>query len=251
MAQDRFALVTGGSRGIGRAIALELADRGYNVAFCFLSNRSAAEETKAAIEERGVRALSMRAHVGREAHLDKLFAWTGREWGALDVFVANAAMGVMKPALELTSEDWDRAMETNAKSFLLSAQRAAPLMAGRAHARIIAITSFGSRFVLPGYAAIGASKAALEALVRYLAVELKLGGINVNAVSAGVVETRSLDLFSNRDEVARAARERTPGGTIQTAEEVARVVGMLTEPAADWLVGEIVNADGGFSHRAF
>ncbi len=243
----RVALITGGSRGIGRASALLFARRGIDVAFCFLSNRTAAAETAAAIEEHGVRALPIRANVGNEAHLDTMFRKVEETFGGLDLFVSNAATGVLKPALELTARDWARSIDVNARALLFGAQRAVPLMRGRPNPAIIAVTSMGSARVIPNYAAIGASKAAIEALVRYLAVELKPEGITVNAVSAGVVATDSLALFPNRSELLASATKRGVGGKVQTAGEVAAVIELLASPAARWITGETVIADGGYT----
>ncbi len=246
-ANRRVALITGGSRGIGRATALRFADDGLDVAFCFLSNRSAAAETAAEIEKRGVRALPIRVNIGNEAHVEKMFHKVRDLFGVLDIFVSNAAAGVLKPAMELTIRDWDRSMDVNVKALLLGAQHAAALMKGRPDSRIIALTSTGASRVIPNYAAVGASKAAIEALVRYLALELKPAGITVNAVSAGVVDTDSLRLFPNRDKLLAAAAARTPAGRVQSAEDVARIISLLCSPDADWITGEIVIADGGYS----
>lgn len=245
--ERRKALITGGSRGIGRAVALRFADAGHDVAFCFLSNRTAAAETAAEIEKRGARALPIRVNVGNEEHVGRMFEKVRESFGALDLFVSNAATGVLKPAAELTSRDWDRSMDVNVKALLLGAQHAAPLMKGRRHGRIVALTSMGSRRVIPKYAAVGASKAAVEALVRYLAAELGPQGITVNAVSAGVVDTDSLRLFPNRDELLAAAAARTPSGRVQRADDVAGVVALLCSPDAGWITGETIVADGGYT----
>ncbi len=241
------ALITGGSRGIGRATALRFAQSGMDVAFCFLSNRTAAAETAAEIEKRGGRALPIRVNIGKEAHVEKMFHQVRDTFGALDIFISNAAAGMLKPAMELSIRDWDRSMDVNVKALLLGAQHAAPLMEGRPHARIIALTSMGSARVIPNYAAIGASKAAVEALVRYLAVEMKPLGITVNALSAGVVDTDSLRLFPNRDALLESAAARTPSGQIQGADDVAGVISLLCTPEAGWLTGETVVADGGYT----
>lgn len=246
-ATRRVALITGGSRGIGRATALRFAENGMDVAFCFLSNRTAAAETVAEIEKREVRALPIRVNIGNEAHVEKMFQKVRETFGALDIFISNAAAGVLKPALKLTLRDWDRSMDVNVKALLLGAQHAAPLMEGRPHARIIALTSMGSARVIPNYAAIGASKGAVEALVRYLAVEMKPAGITVNAVSAGVVDTDSLQLFPNRDALLKSAAARTPSGRVQGADDVAGVISLLCSPEAEWITGETVIADGGYT----
>lgn len=242
----KAALVTGGSRGIGRAIALRLAAEGARVAFTWLTSRALAEETEARLRAEGRDALAIRANIGNEEHLDKVAAEVRDRIGGLDVFVSNAASGVMKPAAALDAKDWGRSMDVNALGFLLAARRVAPLMEGR-DARIIAITSAGSTRVIRDYAAVGASKAALEALVRYLAVEMAPRGIVVNAVSAGITDTNSLRFIPGWEAMLRNAAACTPAGRAGTPEDIAGVVALLSRPEARWIVGQVVVADGGYS----
>ncbi len=242
----KVALVTGGSRGIGRAIAFRLAEAGARVAFTWLSNRAGAEETEAALRVRAADVLSIRANVGNAEHQDKVFGQIRDRFGALDVFVSNAASGVMKPAIALDEKDWARSMDVNALGLLLGAARAVPLMEGR-DARIIALTSAGSSRVIRDYAAVGASKAALEAVVRYLAVELAPRGIVVNAVSAGVTDTNSLRFIPGWEGMLADAAAKTPAGRAGTPEEIAGVVYLLCQPEARWIVGQVLTADGGYS----
>ncbi|MDQ3953595.1 MAG: SDR family oxidoreductase, partial [Actinomycetota bacterium] len=180
----RVALVTGGGRGIGRAIAGNLAARGANLVVAYLRNRAAAEETCAAAEEHAVKALAVRANVGDERQLDALFNAVAETFGRLDVFVSNAATGVLKGLDELDARAWAWTMDANARAFFLGCKRAAPLMQDGGN--VVALSSQGSSRVLPGYMVVGASKAALEAVARYLAVELGPRGIRVNVVSPGV-----------------------------------------------------------------
>ena len=177
----KVALVTGGSRGIGKAIALEFAGRGADIAFNYLRNHRAARETQDEIEALGVRCLRVRAHLGDEAKIADLFESVGAEFGRLDILVNNAASGVQRPALELESRHWDWAINVNAKAAWLCAVEASKLMKDGGH--IVNITSEGSRRVLPLYFSVGVSKASLEAITRYLAVELAPLNISVNAVS--------------------------------------------------------------------
>jgi enoyl-[acyl-carrier protein] reductase III len=247
--EGKIALVTGGSRGIGRATAARLAAAGASVAFTWLTNRTGAEETEAILRARGganAKIVSIRANVGNEEHLDKAFAEVRDAFGALDIFVSNAASGIMKPALELGEKDWARSMDVNALALLRGAQRAAPLMAGR-DARILAVTSSGSGHVIPDYAAVGASKAAMEAIVRYLAVELVPRGIIVNAVSAGVTETNSLRFLTGWEEMLRDTVKRTPAGRAGTPEDIADIVYLLSLAESRWIVGQTIVADGGYS----
>ncbi len=238
----KSVFVTGGSRGIGREIALRFADLGATrVALSYLRNDTAAEETAGEIRERGAEALLLRGNVG-DAEKAASFI---EELGALDVLVSNAATGVIRPALELEERHWDWTMNANARAFLTLSRHAAPRM--QPGSSIVAISSLGSRRVLDNYVLVGASKAALEALVRYLAVELSPKGIHVNAVSAGLVETGALEYFPNRDEMLDRYRERTPAGRLVEPRDVAEVVCFLASPAAGMIRGQTVVVDGGYS----
>lgn len=240
--EGRTALVTGGSRGIGRAIALSLAERGANVVIAYLRKRSAAEETCAEIEGMGVKAVAVRCNVGAADQLEALFAGIDEMFGSLDVFVSNAATGVIKPVTKLDARAWSWTMDANARALLLGARLAAPLMT--AGGSIVALSSLGSTRVLPGYAVVGASKAAIECLVRYLAVELA-PSIRVNAVSPGVVDTDALRHFPMRDEMLGHAHETTPLGRLVEPADVARLVSFLTSEDAGMITGQTIVVDGG------
>ena len=242
--EGRTALVTGGSRGIGRSIALSLADRGANVVIAFLRKSEAARETCTELEGRGVKAISVRCNVGDVAQLDGLFDRIEETFGALDVFVSNAATGVIKPIAELDDRAWAWTMDANARALLLGARRATRLMSEGGS--IVALSSSGSSRVLPGYAVVGASKAAIECLVRYLAVELA-PSIRVNAVSPGVVDTDALTHFPMRDEMLRSAAAGTPANRLVEPDDVARAVDFLTSDAASMITGQTVTVDGGAS----
>lgn len=241
--EGRVALVTGGGRGIGRAIASSLAERGANLVVAYLRNRAAAEETCAAAEDHAVKAIAVRANVGDEAQLDALFDRVDETFGRLDVFVSNAATGVLKGLDDLDARAWAWTMDANARAFFLGAKRAAALMPDGGH--IVALSSQGSSRVLPGYMVVGASKAALEAVARYLAVELGPRGIRVNVVSPGVVDTDALRHFPARDEMLAAARAKTPLGRLSTPDDVAATVGFLTSEHAPMITGQTIVVDGG------
>jgi len=240
------ALVTGGSRGIGRAIAVELARAGARVALNFLRNRSAADETAAAVRAVGPEPLLVRANVGEDEHLDRLFGEIKQAFGRLDLLVSNAAAGVLKPAADITSKHFDWTMSINARALLGLVQRAAPLMSGR-NGRVVAVSSLGAVRALPYYTAVGASKAALESVVRHLALEYGRQGLRVNAVSPGVVETDALKHFPNREALVEFSRTHTPAGRLVTPEDVARVVLWLAGDHAEMIHGQTIVVDGGYS----
>ncbi|MDQ3645969.1 MAG: SDR family oxidoreductase [Actinomycetota bacterium] len=243
--EDKVALVTGGTRGIGRAISLSLARRGANVAVVYLRNHDAADETCALIEAEGVKAVPLRCNVGDPTHLETAFSSLEETFGRLDVYVSNAATGVIKPFEQLDEKAWRWTMDANARALFLGAQRAAGLM--REGGTMVALSSGGANRVLPGYAVVGVSKAAIEALVRYLAIELAGKGIRVNAVSPGVVDTDALRHFPMRDEMLAQARAKTPSGVLATPEDVARTVDFLTAETSAPITGQTIVIDGGAS----
>lgn len=247
--EDQVVLVTGSGRGIGRAIALHFARAGAHVVVNFFRNRGPAEATLRAVRELGRRALLVKADVGNLEDLARLFGETGATFGGLDVFIHNAASGYNRPALEQRPKGWDWTMNINARSLLFGAQHAAPLMDARGGGKIVSVSSPGARFVLPEYVVVGASKAALETVTRYLAVELAPRNIAVNAVSPGVVETEALRHFeaaSRAGTLERAGRD-TPAGRLPTPEDVAAVVGFLCSPAAEMIRGQTIVVDGGYT----
>lgn len=234
-------LVTGGSRGIGRAIALRFAELGAaRVAIGYLRNDRAAEETAEELRALGSEPVLVRGNVSSERVFEDV-----RALGPLDALVHNAATGVVRPALETEDKHWDWTLAANARALLSLARAAAPSMP--AGSSIVGISSLGSVRVLENYVLIGASKAALEAVVRYLAVELAPRGIRVNAVSAGLVETGALEHFPNREEMLRASRKRTPAGRMVEPRDVASAVTYLCSPEAEMVRGHVLVVDGGFS----
>lgn len=241
----RTVLVTGGGRGIGRAIALRFAEAGCSVFVNFFVNREAAEKTAAEIVHRGGRAHLLQADLKDPEQIQGMFEEIRREADRLDVLVNNAASGVLKGALELSAKHWDWTMNTNVRPLLLCAHAAAPLM--REGGRIISVSSLGAQRVVPNYTGVGVSKAALEALTRYLAVELADRGITVNAVSAGAVQTEIWRAFSEGDAMLSLIRGRTPGGRLVTPEELADVVFFLASPAARPIQGQVIVVDAGYS----
>jgi enoyl-[acyl-carrier protein] reductase III len=241
----KIALVTGAARGIGRAIALKLAAGGCDVAANYYNSHEEAEALCAEIRALGRRAVPIKASVGLPDSVDELFAELRRHFDRLDVIVSNAASGVLRPATEMTLKHWRWCMETNALALNLLAQRALPLMGQGG--RIIAMSSLGAERAMPGYGFIGASKAALESLVRTLAQELGPRGIRVNAVSAGVVDTDALQYFPNREELLASFAHRTPAGPTLTPADVAGAVYLLCLPEAAMINGHTLFVDGGFA----
>ncbi|TDQ33745.1 enoyl-[acyl-carrier-protein] reductase FabL [Aureibacillus halotolerans] len=245
MTKSKNALVTGGSRGIGRAIALQLANEGYNVAINYARSKSAANEVVAEIEALGVKGIAIRANVGDREKITALFETFDEHFDSLDVFVNNAASGVLRPIMELEEKHWDWTMDINAKALLFCAQEAAQRMKGKGH--IVSLSSIGSIRYLENYTTVGVSKAALEALTRYLAVELASRGIIVNAVSGGAVDTEALTHFPNREELLEDARTNTPAGRMVQPEDLVGAVSFLLSPQADMIRGQTLIVDGGRS----
>jgi enoyl-[acyl-carrier protein] reductase III len=245
----KIALVTGSGRGIGRAIALHFAHLGADVVVNYFRNPAPAKATTAEIEALGRRALLVKANVGDLDDLNRLFDEIEKAFGGLDIFIHNAASGYNRPVLEQKPKGWDWTMNINARSLLFATQRAVPLMEKRGGGSIVSITSPGSSRVLPDYVVVGASKAAIESLTRYLAVELAPKNIVVNAVSPGVVETDALQHFDAMNEagVIQKAVAATPAGRLVTPEDVAGVVGFLCMPAASMIRGQVIVVDGGYT----
>ena len=239
----KCALVTGAARGFGRAIALRLAQEGVKVVVNYRRSKSDAEEVVKEIENLGGRAIAIRADVGKEESLDKMFEIIKAECGRLDIVVANAAFGVPGTLIETTSKHWEVTLAASARSLLDMARRAVPMMNG--YGRIISITSDGGQRVIPGYGVVGPAKAALESLTRGLAVELAPKGIRVNGILAGLADTRSSRSIPGSETVLGHARFHTPCGRIVEPEDVARVVAFLCSSQADMICGQFITVDGG------
>ena len=239
--------MTGGSRGIGKAIALELGHRGATVVINYLKNHAAAKSTVEELNALGISCTRIKAHIGDEAAIESLVTKIDDQFGHLDILVNNAASGVMRPATELSARHWGWTMDINARGPWLLSVAAARLMPEGS--RIINLSSPGATHVLPAYFAVGVSKAAIEAITRYLAVELGPKGIAVNTVSAGYVMTDAIDAFPDELGIREIASRPTPAGRVITAEDVSKVVAMLCSPDAEMIRGQVIVVDGGETLR--
>ena len=243
----KIALVTGGSRGIGKSIALELGRRGATVIINYLKNHGAAKTTVEELKLQGIKTTRIKAHVGEEAAIDSLVSKIEKQFGQLDILVNNAASGVMRPTTELSVKHWDWTMNINARGPWMLSVAASRLMPDGG--RIINISSPGSTWVLPAYFAVGVSKAAIEAVTRYLAVELGPKGIAVNTVSPGFVMTEALNAFPDQLGIRDIASRPTPAGRTITPEDVSNVVAMLCSSDAEMIRGQVIVVDGGETLR--
>jgi len=246
--KGKHALITGGSRGIGRGIALKLAENGVKVAVAYYKNESAANDTLAKVKERGSSGFIVQGDVNKPDEIRKMFDRVKKEFGTLDYFVSNARPEISafyKPPMEISVAEWETATGSQATAFLVGVQSAVPIM-GKG-GRIIAIT----------YSPGGSAKAALESLVRYFAVALARRGITVNAISPGVVfgAPNTVDggvLVSLPQEVQDAVKAwcesgwspmRRPG----TPQDIANATLIMCSEESSWITGQIIHADGGAS----
>jgi enoyl-[acyl-carrier protein] reductase III len=237
----RAVLVTGGTRGIGKAIALRFASLGAKtIALGYLRNDSAAEAAAEEVRAAGAEPILVRGNVASERVVTEFASH-----GPFDAVVHNAATGVIRSALETEDKHWDWTLGANARALLSLARACAPDM--KPGSSFVGVSSLGSTRVLENYVLVGTSKAALESVVRYLAVELAPRGIRANAVSAGVVETEALDHFPNREQMLKAAQARTPAGRMVEPEDVAALVTFLCTADADMVRGQTLVIDGGYS----
>ncbi len=243
----RRALVTGGSRGLGAVLAHTLAAHGAHVFINYVRHEAEARATQQAIRDAGGVADLAPANLTSPDDIRAMFAGPLRD--GIDLLIHSAAIGSFKPAHEVRANQWDLTMNVTARALLLCVQEALPSLTAR-RGRIVAVSSLGGTRVVPDYGAIGVSKAALEALVRYLAVELAGRGIHVNAVAGGLLDLPALRHHARFDQLAADAIRRAPSGRLGSADDIARIVLFLCSPLADWIVGQTLVADGGVSLTA-
>jgi enoyl-[acyl-carrier protein] reductase III len=247
--KGKVALVTGSSRGIGRAIALRLAEEGADIIVNFFRHRQAAEQTAKDIESLGVTAQIIKANVGDPEKIDTMFESIANTFGRLDILVNNAASGVARSVMDLDIKGWAWTMDINARALLLCAQHATNLMEERG-GKIISISSLGSTFAWSSYAAVGVSKAALESLTRYLAVELAPKNVCVNAIAASAVQTEALKFYT-KEQLESVSRQTGPAGRVVTPQDIANVVAFLCSEEAFMIRGQTIVIDGGISLAPF
>jgi len=248
MFAGKVALITGSGRGIGRAIALRFAAQGADIVVNYFRNPKSAQETAEQVRSLGHKALVVKANVGEMDDLNRLFDVTAETFGGLDFYIHNAASGYNRPALQQRQKGWEWTMNINARSLLFAAQRFTPLMEQRGGGAVVAVSSPGAVRVLPDYVVVGASKAAIESIVRHLAVELSPKNIVVNAVSPGIALTEALqhfDMVRSDENIVERAISVTPAGRLVTPEDVAGVVAFLCSPAAAMIRGQVITVDGG------
>lgn len=239
----KTALVTGGSRGIGRAICVELATRGANICFNYLRNHAAARDVESELAGLGVQTMRHRANLADDSAIQGFVDAAVDRFAKIDILVNNAASGVMRSSSELSEKHWDWTQAINAKApWRLAAIASDHMPAG---SRVINISSPGSNRVLPQYFPVGVSKATLEAVTRYMAIDLGAQGVAVNAVSASFVETDALDAFPEELGIREVALRPTPAGRTVTPADVARVVAMLCSADAEMIRGQVITVDGG------
>ena len=249
---SRNIIITGASRGIGRAIAHKVPQAGDNVIINYLRNEEAAQSVVEELQSKGVTATAIQANVRSEKDLKRLAGF----FDTVDVLIHNAAIGALKPMEKLRTNHWDLTLESSLRPFWLLTK----LCTFREGAQIIGLSSLGSRLFTPGYAAMGAAKAGVEALTRQLAVELSPQKIRVNTVCGGLIDTDALNYFpkgsfkigdleleNSKELLIERTKMATPLGRIGVPEDLANAVWLLTQPEASWITGQVLVVDGGFS----
>lgn len=242
----RTVLVTGGGRGIGRAITWRFAEEGADVIINYIRNEPEARLTAQGVEQRGGRGHLVAADVGNPDAVRAMFKELAAEGKTIDAIIHNAAIGRFKPLLRVRPSQWDMSFRTNAQALLLLAREGLNSLV-QPGGCIVALSSLGSQRYVPFYGAVGITKAAVENLVRYLAVELAPRGIRVNAVSGGMIESATLTAFPQYETMCQSILDRTPAQRLGTPGDLADVVLFLCSAESRWIYGQTLIADGGFS----
>ncbi|MFM7845545.1 MAG: SDR family oxidoreductase [Planctomycetota bacterium] len=240
-------LVTGGSRGIGRATALRLAQAGADVVVNYVSSKTSALEVARQVKQLGRRAWVVKADVSEEEDATAMIDFISREIGQLDILISNAATGGFHELLDAKRKHFEHAMSTNVLSVVYLARAARALLINKSHrTKIIALSSHGSEIALPMYGVIGTSKAALESLCRHLTLELGHLGVNINVVKAGLVKTDSTARLPESERMfARRTEKAMMGERTLEASDVADVILFLASPLSDLVQGQTITVDGG------
>lgn len=242
---NKVALITGGARGIGKATALKLAKAGADIALVYYNSSDEAQLVIEEIQALGRKAIAIQANVADHQSVKDLFIQFKQEFNTLHFLISNAASGVLKSALKMSTKHWRWCMETNALALNHLAVEGHDLMPPQS--RIIALSSLGAHRAIPNYAFIGASKAALEALVRSLSLELAPQGITVNTVSAGVVDTDALKHFPNRQQLLDEYHAHSLSAEPLNPEHVADAIYLLCLPEANMINAHTLFVDAGYS----
>jgi enoyl-[acyl-carrier protein] reductase III len=243
----KTALVTGSSRGIGRACAVRLAEAGADVIVNYVTSRAAAMEVAAEIDRLGRRAWVIKADVGEEEDVESLMEFVSENVGRLDIIVSNAATGGFRPLLASNARHFQTTMNINVLALVYLVRAALPLLEkSEGRGKVVAISSHGSHMALPMYGLIGGSKAALESIARHLTLEVGHRGVNVNVVKAGLVETDSTRRIPFADRMFAGRVEKSMmGERVLTPDDVANAVLFLASPLSDLVQGETLTVDGG------
>lgn len=246
--KGKVALVTGASRGIGRGIALSMAEAGADVIVHYARKSSMANEVVKEIEGMGRRAIAVKANFAEKEKIDAMLDHIEEGFGGCDIFVANAASGGFRSIMETDDKHWDWAMDVNARSILHCVQRLAPHMQRQGWGRVVTVTSLGGVRVVPNYGVVGLSKSVIESLTRYLAVDLAPKGIVVNAISPGLVDTDALSSMNMDVSTAlEFVKKRNPARRLVTPQDVGKVAAFLCSNAAEMIIGQTLYVDGGYS----
>ena len=243
----RIAVITGASRGIGRAIALTLAARGADVVVGYGRNEGLAVEVAEQAREHGVRAIPMQVNVADEQRINAFVREVRNRFDRIDILVSNAATGRLVPVMELDSKGFGYTFNVNTRPLLLLTQAVFPVMRRNGWGRILACSSPGSTRIIRHYSAVGATKAAMESLIRYIAAETAGNGITANVISASIVDTDAIDGFGDRDFMLEGMRSRTPEKRNPTPEDVAALAAFLCTDDAAMIQGQTIMIDGGYT----